>query len=112
MWETFFLSSRRRHTRLVSDWSSHVCSSDLGVESFIILSAHGHDPQGGERLLVRIVAVGGEDDEAFDTGFLPGSEQIVHPARSEERRVGKERRDRWSPKATDELTGYEGARLP
>src|SRR5207249_719243 len=36
--------------------------------------------QGGERLLVRVVAVGGEDDEAFDTGFLPGSEQIVHPA--------------------------------
>src|SRR5258706_14341733 len=29
----FFLSSRRRHTRLVSDWSSDVCSSDLlGVE--------------------------------------------------------------------------------
>src|SRR5215213_5829035 len=27
----FFFSSRRRHTRLVSDWSSDVCSSDLGV---------------------------------------------------------------------------------
>src|SRR5438093_1919207 len=26
---TFLLSSRRRHTRLVSDWSSDVCSSDL-----------------------------------------------------------------------------------
>src|SRR5438093_7102036 len=26
---TFFFSSRRRHTRLVSDWSSDVCSSDL-----------------------------------------------------------------------------------
>src|SRR5262249_59156736 len=26
-WEVFF-SSRRRHTRLVSDWSSDVCSSD------------------------------------------------------------------------------------
>src|SRR5829696_6163523 len=25
----FFFSSRRRHTRLVSDWSSDVCSSDL-----------------------------------------------------------------------------------
>src|ERR1019366_2175278 len=24
-----FFSSRRRHTRLVSDWSSDVCSSDL-----------------------------------------------------------------------------------
>src|SRR5262249_9037930 len=28
-WVVFF-SSRRRHTRLVSDWSSDVCSSDLG----------------------------------------------------------------------------------
>src|SRR5438046_6961820 len=28
----FFFSSRRRHTRLVSDWSSDVCSSDLSAE--------------------------------------------------------------------------------
>src|SRR5438046_8455277 len=27
----FFFSSRRRHTRLVSDWSSDVCSSDLAA---------------------------------------------------------------------------------
>src|SRR5262249_57176058 len=27
----FFFSSRRRHTRLVSDWSSDVCSSDLSI---------------------------------------------------------------------------------
>src|SRR5438046_2626311 len=27
----FFFSSRRRHTRLVSDWSSDVCSSDLAT---------------------------------------------------------------------------------
>src|SRR5258705_56287 len=30
----FFFSSRRRHTRCLSDWSSDVCSSDLEV--FII----------------------------------------------------------------------------
>src|SRR5436853_7885124 len=28
---SFFFSSRRRHTRCLSDWSSDVCSSDLGV---------------------------------------------------------------------------------
>src|SRR5256885_12194401 len=28
----FFFSSRRRHTRLQGDWSSDVCSSDLGYE--------------------------------------------------------------------------------
>src|ERR1039458_10752601 len=27
----FFFSSRRRHTRCLSDWSSDVCSSDLVV---------------------------------------------------------------------------------
>src|SRR5215212_9968764 len=29
MWLFFFFSSRRRHTRCLSDWSSDVCSSDL-----------------------------------------------------------------------------------
>src|SRR5256885_5768044 len=29
----FFFSSRRRHTRLQGDWSSDVCSSDLGKRS-------------------------------------------------------------------------------
>src|SRR6266446_3528635 len=27
-----FFSSRRRHTRLQGDWSSDVCSSDLGIK--------------------------------------------------------------------------------
>src|SRR5262249_8758763 len=35
----FFFSSRRRHTRLVSDWSSDVCSSDLLKESVHDLEA-------------------------------------------------------------------------
>src|SRR5688500_20371496 len=30
VWSLFFFSSRRRHTRLQGDWSSDVCSSDLG----------------------------------------------------------------------------------
>src|SRR5438874_13693643 len=28
----FFFSSRRRHTRSLRDWSSDVCSSDLGAD--------------------------------------------------------------------------------
>src|SRR5256885_5812172 len=35
-WFDFFFSSRRRHTRLQGDWSSDVCSSDLGGENFVI----------------------------------------------------------------------------
>src|SRR5437899_9268920 len=42
----FFFSSRRRHTRCLSDWSSDVCSSDLYIEVEILdegerLSRHG-----------------------------------------------------------------------
>src|SRR5215212_5751973 len=36
----FFFSSRRRHTRCLSDWSSDVCSSDLLVELDEILGHH------------------------------------------------------------------------
>src|SRR5438046_7867968 len=35
----FFFSSRRRHTRLVSDWSSDVCSSDLACTALITRDA-------------------------------------------------------------------------
>src|SRR5215213_11354968 len=39
---SFFFSSRRRHTRLVSDWSSDVCSSDLLLFLVVIGSALTH----------------------------------------------------------------------
>src|SRR5437762_6698361 len=34
----FFFSSRRRHTRYISDWSSDVCSSDLKGKRIHLLS--------------------------------------------------------------------------
>src|SRR5256886_2459955 len=34
-----FFSSRRRHTRFDCDWSSDVCSSDLGVPLTMVLAA-------------------------------------------------------------------------
>src|SRR5690625_5710825 len=34
MFIVFFFSSRRRHTRWPRDWSSDVCSSDLGFTHF------------------------------------------------------------------------------
>ena len=36
----FFFSSRRRHTRYWRDWSSDVCSSDLGVERIVPVAGH------------------------------------------------------------------------
>src|SRR5258706_3664381 len=37
----FPISSRRRHTRLVSDWSSDVCSSDLPLAYCVRLNSQG-----------------------------------------------------------------------
>src|SRR5215213_10577996 len=38
----FFFSSRRRHTRLVSDWSSDVCSSDLMRPGELVVGNDSH----------------------------------------------------------------------
>src|SRR5260370_32303076 len=37
----FFFSSRRRHTIFKCDWSSHVCSSDLGLQFLPRLEPYG-----------------------------------------------------------------------
>src|SRR5262249_58599219 len=76
----FFFSSRRRHTRLVSDWSSDVCSSDLS--SFFV--APGTTPCMCANWACSAPAIG-------------RSRTRPVRRRSEERRVGKEGRSRWSP---------------
>src|SRR5256885_11766473 len=92
----FFFSSRRRHTRLQGDWSSDVCSSDLmdGAAPLFQLAL--------QRLAYRDQRVGAGNELSFHftQGRLiePGPDgEIVHAVRSEERRVGKECRSRWSP---------------
>src|SRR2546426_154667 len=97
----FFFSSRRRHTRLQGDWSSDVCSSDL---SYIRERTWNDEPQG-------IAAAGGGGvsvlfpEPGFQHDALPRSIEstlrsrrgVPDVSRSEERRVGKECRSRWSP---------------
>src|SRR5438477_12044727 len=80
----FFFSSRRRHTRLTCDWSSDVCSSDLGT--LIRLTLRALDSAAA--LLPRQAA----GPEHLRTGRR-GEEE----ARSEERRVGKECRSGGTP---------------
>src|SRR5688572_8858476 len=55
----FFFSSRRRHTRFDCDWSSDVCSSDLGVQGLTDRSRRPHRhanqlPMVVEKTIVRI----------------------------------------------------------
>src|SRR5947199_10366009 len=85
----FFFSSRRRHTRCLSDWSSDVCSSDLA-----------HLTAGAKRVLVSAPSDGADVTLAYGVNtdaYDPARHVIVSNARSEERRVGKECRSRWSP---------------
>src|SRR5947207_15403436 len=65
----FFFSSRRRHTRSLCDWSSDVCSSDLPTRQDCLFQSVRHGRQRSAK---------------------------THAHRSEERRVGKECRYRWS----------------
>src|SRR5258705_10324448 len=92
----FFFSSRRRHTRCLSDWSSDVCSSDLQAYS----REQGSCPiERGHSLLAAAFRNMQESD--YDDGNCDGQVEEEDPAprgvRSEERRVGKECRSRWSP---------------
>src|SRR2546429_3456855 len=94
----FFFSSRRRHTRCSRDWSSDVCSSDLAEFAVTHLQA-----QRADGVVDDLFLVGAEEDEVAvlcaraleDLGN--GRVMQVLDDRSEERRVGKECRSRWSP---------------
>src|SRR5205085_6752342 len=50
----FFFSSRRRHTRFDCDWSSDVCSSDLGLRPLQGAPGRGRSPGVRPLTLVRI----------------------------------------------------------
>src|SRR2546430_12321728 len=103
----FFFSSRRRHTTFDCDWSSGVCSSDLAGGN----AALGDDnPVAGQMrsgrtgkagtAFRRRRQVGGLSDE-LERDAAVDRERVqvagVDADRSEERRVGKEGRSRWSP---------------
>src|SRR2546430_11961629 len=93
----FFFSSRRRHTRFDCDWSSDVCSSDLdrglGLGHEPLLPLHPEEEVGAEE-----DAVDADDDEVAQLLVVRLDEvRLDQDLRSEERRVGKECRSRWSP---------------
>src|SRR3712207_8389774 len=78
-----FFSSRRRHTRYWRDWSSDVCSSDLTGDEI---------RRTVENVLNLLLAkVGLPRHEAVSEIIT-----LLLVKRSEERRVGKECRSRWS----------------
>src|SRR2546430_3314805 len=93
----FFFSSRRRHTRFDCDWSSDVCSSDLDC---LVLQVNSRFPK------PRVIQSGQGDFSMPErppvleiVSEVPVKREVVFQKqnRSEERRVGKECRSRWSP---------------
>src|SRR5690606_40621308 len=95
----FFFSSRRRHTSFSRDWSSDVCSSDLGAPARLADTLHldlrlsAASAAAGPAQLNNVAAAIQLKDELMtfdisDSTAFGGS--IV--TRSEERRVGKESR--------------------
>src|SRR5437588_6313900 len=108
----FFFSSRRRHTRSLCDWSSDVYSSDLKP---------GQDPVGFGGPVARLSQLGsravhrvrgppgrrrarthGGDECRPNRRDAVAARAAERAPRSEERRVGKERRCRRSPYASQE----------
>src|SRR5205814_7383950 len=97
----FFFSSRRRHTRCLSDWSSDVCSSDL------FEAARELSPEIGRRDAIALHAALEFTEQRRDRRHHRA--QIAKKIgtacdaflgfevdeRSEERRVGKECRCGW-----------------
>src|SRR3712207_9343574 len=117
----FFFSSRRRHTRYWRDWSSDVCSSDLflaapcgDVPGCLVIDIRLPDMNGldfqlqltqkGIRLPV-VMMTGFADISMSVRAMKRGAVDFLPKPfkdqdmldRSEERRVGKECRSRWSP---------------
>src|SRR5205814_7507000 len=97
----FFFSSRRRHTRCLSDWSSDVCSSDLNdfreqhsyVDVIVCSRTADYELLVNKLKMNGAVVVQNLSDAQIDTYLQrlgPGTLEL----RSEERRVGKECRYR------------------
>src|SRR5260221_2543206 len=97
----FCFSRRRRHTRSLCDWSSDVCSSDLDEFGGVTRGAYSAVKYGlgRERTLFVGIVRAQTNFPAFAQGDIAGNEESrkVRQRRSEERRVGKECRSRWSP---------------
>src|SRR5262245_51467572 len=80
----FFFSSRRRHTRCLSDWSSDVCSSDLGA-------ARERHCSGMVELVYETHSTSTDNEAGIATGW--GQGRLSANGRLQARELGKRRRD-------------------
>src|SRR5438046_4722844 len=99
----FFFSSRRRHTRLVSDWSSDVCSYDLfqvlcfPLANSSFKTTNLNNPTKADHKSKTCISQ--SSHRVFSPLWQLAKRQVSFPTthvRSEERRVGKECTSRWA----------------
>src|SRR3712207_8640021 len=113
-----FFSSRRRHTRYWRDWSSDVCSSDLykaieALNVYKLMPVSGSTEEAIAQSYHDLFLQHNSDESILEyqhgesklkSEGAHSLDQMAMPpvltgtqCRSEERRVGKECRSRWSP---------------
>src|SRR3712207_8109074 len=93
----FFFASRRRHTRYWRDWSSDVCSSDLAIWRIDCFIGPSSTATRGTTITDASACLVQSGHTACRDADTAGSTATADRSRSEERRVGKECRSRWSP---------------
>src|SRR3546814_6241602 len=107
----FFFKQKTAYEMRISDWSSDVCSSDLGAKPRRQHLQHAVARVMAERVVDLLEAVEVEHEQRQSARLAPGGQdallqpiveqRAVGQVRSEERRVGKECvstcRSRWSP---------------
>src|SRR3546814_12234747 len=108
----YFFKQKTAYEMRISDWSSDVCSSDLHIVGGPCLRQRPGLAEAGDRAVdqpgIDRPHVLPPQRQALDDAAAEVLHEDVGPARSEERRVGKECvstcRSRWSPYHTKKKT--------
>src|SRR5690348_18392962 len=112
----FFFSSRRRHTRWTGDWSSDVCSSDLGAKNHAVvlpdadmefaanhITAAGYGSAGQRCMAISAVVAVGDAGDALVARLKEKAEEVkVGPGRDQASEMGPV----VTPEARDRIKGY------
>src|SRR5690606_40500211 len=105
----FFCSSRRRHTRFSRDWSSDVCSSDLGDRA---TGGDGGDGPDGAEIYRGNCATchGGSGQGGVGPGFEGIGDRLTVEEQIEVVREGRGRMPAWedelSPEEIEAVVAY------
>ena len=93
----FFFKQKTAYEMCGRDWSSDVCSSDLAPCSLATSATTGAAPVPVPPPIPAVIKTRSDPSKAAAISSRDSSAASRPTVRSEERRVGKECRSRWSP---------------